>query len=210
MLTRAMNASFGPLSALFACALLSYLAGSIPFGLLLTKAAGHGDIRTVGSGNIGATNVLRTGNKKLALATLLCDALKGSLPVLLAQNFGADMAATALVFATLGHIFPVWLGFKGGKGVATGCGALLAYAWPVGLAVIATWLIVAFTSRYSSLAAIIAAATAPLWAWLFAVPGTEPVIVLIVALVILWRHRDNFQRLLRGQESKIGFKKTSA
>src|SRR5579862_5715500 len=126
------------LSALLLCAVLSYLAGSIPFGLILTRAAGHGDIRGVGSGNIGATNVLRTGDKKLAAATLLCDVLKGFLPVAIAQRVGPEMAATAAIAATLGHIFPIWLRFKGGKGVATGLGVLLAYLWPAAVAAAAT------------------------------------------------------------------------
>ena len=128
----------GEWTAIVACAVLAYLCGSIPFGLLLAHAGGHGDIRAIGSGNIGATNVLRTGNKKLAAATLLCDVLKGVAPVAVAWHFGAETAAVAAVFAPLGHIFPVWLGFKGGKGVATAGGALLAYAWPVALAAIAT------------------------------------------------------------------------
>src|ERR1051326_5927469 len=131
------------LGAILACALLSYLAGSVPFGLILTKAMGYGDIRSLGSGNISATNVLRTGNKKLAFATLLCDALKGLIPVLIAKPFGGEMAAVAMIFAPLGHIFPLWLKFKGGKGVATSFGALLGYVWPAALAAGATWLVIA-------------------------------------------------------------------
>ena len=129
-----MPTDIGSLSAIFAAALIAYLAGSIPFGLILTKAKGHGDIRKVGSGNIGATNVLRTCDKKLAAATLLCDVLKGFLPVLVAARFGTAEAAAAMIGAPLGHMFPVWLNFKGGKGVATTCGALLAYALELGIA----------------------------------------------------------------------------
>ncbi len=196
-------AEFEPSWAWTLCAALSYLAGSIPFGLILTKAKGHGDIRAMGSGNIGATNVLRTGDKKLAIATLLCDVVKGLLPVLIAQRFGPAMAATAAIAAPLGHIFPLWLGFKGGKGVATAAGALIAYAWPVALAVVATWLVIAFAFRYSSLAALAAAAMAPLYAWLFATTKGPPVIVLILALIVIWRHSGNIARLLRGEEGKI-------
>src|ERR1700744_4454546 len=146
--------------------LFSYLLGSIPFGYVLTRLAGMGDIRAIGSGNIGATNVLRTGNKKLAALTLLCDAVKGAVPVLIAWRFGATVAAVAAVFAAIGHIFPVWLGFKGGKGVATAGGALIAYAWPVALAAIATWLVMAFVFRYSSLAAVTVTILTPAYAWL--------------------------------------------
>jgi|SRR5579862_2499448 len=198
------------LSALLLCAILSYLAGSIPFGLVLTRAAGHGDIRRVGSGNIGATNVLRTGNKRLAAATLLCDALKGFLPVVIAQRFGAELAATAAIAAIVGHVFPIWIRFKGGKGVATGLGVLFAYLWPAALAAAATWLAIALLFRYSSLAAVSAAISAPLWAWLFAGNTVQPLVVLVIALVVLWRHSDNIRRLLRGAESKITFRKTSA
>ncbi len=199
-----------PLSAILLCALLSYLAGSIPFGLILTRAAGHGDIRQVGSGNIGATNVLRTGDKKLAAATLLCDALKSLIPVLIGQHLSPELAATAAIAATLGHIFPVWLGFKGGKGVATGFGALIGYLWPVAVAAIVTWIAVALIFRYSSLAAVIAAITAPLWAWLFATTPAQPLVVLFIAIIVVARHYDNIARLVRGVESKIGSKKTSA
>ena len=187
-----------------------YLLGSIPFGLLLTKARGHGDIRSVGSGNIGATNVLRTGDKPLALATLFCDILKGFLPVLIAQRFGPDAAAAAAVAAPLGHIFPVWLRFKGGKGVATAGGALLAYAWPAALAAVATWIVVAIVFRYSSLAALAAAASAPLYAWLLLHQPGPTLVVLFIALVVIVRHRDNLARLLRGKESKIVLRKRRA
>ncbi|HXS41009.1 MAG TPA: glycerol-3-phosphate 1-O-acyltransferase PlsY [Stellaceae bacterium] len=197
-------------SIVAAFALIAYLAGSIPFGLLLTKARGHGDIRSVGSGNIGATNVLRTGDKPLALATLFCDILKGFLPVLIAQRFGPDAAAAAAVAAPLGHIFPVWLRFKGGKGVATAGGALLAYAWPAALAAVATWIVVAIVFRYSSLAALAAAASAPLYAWLLLHQPGPTLVVLFIALVVIVRHRDNLARLLRGKESKIVLRKRRA
>ena len=193
-----------------ACALVAYLAGSIPFGLLLTRARGHGDIRTLGSGNIGATNVLRTGDKGLALLTLICDMAKGLVPVLIARQFGPPAAAAAAIFAPLGHIFPVWLGFKGGKGVATAGGALLAYAWPAALAAAATWIAVALVFRYSSLAALAAAASAPLYTWLFLRQLGPTEIVLFIAIVVLARHRENFARLLRGKESKIELRKKSA
>ena len=126
-----MTIPTGDWSAIIACAVLAYLCGSIPFGLIFSRLAGHGDIRAIGSGNIGATNVLRTGSKTLAAATLICDMLKGFFPVLIAWRFGADAATAAAVGAIIGHIFPVWLGFKGGKGVATAGGVLLAYAWPI-------------------------------------------------------------------------------
>jgi len=202
--------AWGNPSILAACALVAYLAGSIPFGLLLTKARGHGDIRTLGSGNIGATNVLRTGDKTLALATLICDIAKGFVPVLIAQRFGPQAAAIAAIFAPLGHIFPIWLRFKGGKGVATAGGALLAYAWPAALAAAATWFVVALVFRYSSLAALAAAASAPLYAWLF-LRRPEPIaVVLFIALVVIARHRENLARLLSGKESKIKLRKKSA
>ncbi|MGH7032902.1 MAG: glycerol-3-phosphate 1-O-acyltransferase PlsY [Stellaceae bacterium] len=191
-------------------ALLAYLAGSIPFGLLLTKARGHGDIRALGSGNIGATNVLRTGDKPLAAATLFCDIVKGFLPVLIARRFGPHAAAAAAIAAPLGHIFPIWLRFKGGKGVATAGGALLAYAWPAALAAVATWFAIAIVFRYSSLAALAAAASAPLYAWLLLRQPGPAAVVLVIALVVIARHRDNLARLLRGKESKIELRKRRA
>jgi len=184
-------------------ALLAYLAGSIPFGLVLTRLAGVGDIRAIGSGNIGATNVLRTGKKGLAAATLLLDAGKGAAAVLIARRFGAEMAALAAVAVVVGHIFPVWLRFRGGKGVATAGGAVLAYLWPVGLAAGATWIAVALLTRYSSLAAIIACALAPVYALLFAHTVLPTATVLVLALLVLLRHQANMRRLLRGEESRI-------
>ena len=185
-------------------AALAYLAGSIPFGLLLTRVAGLGDIRAIGSGNIGATNVLRTGNRPLAALTLLLDAGKGAVAVLVAERFGPDMAALAAVAVVVGHLFPVWLGFSGGKGVATAAGVLLAYLWPVALAAGATWLAIAVVTRYSSLAAIIACVLAPLYALLLGAPAQAATTVLVLALLVLSRHGANMRRLLRGEESRIG------
>ena len=185
----------------------AYLLGSVPFGLVITRALGLGDLRQIGSGNIGATNVLRTGNKGAALATLLLDAGKGGIAVLIARALtGAEDAAQLAGFAAfLGHLYPVWLGFKGGKGVATFLGTLLALAWPIGLAACATWLVTAFLSRISSLSALVAAATVPLWMWAF---GFGPMIGLgaVLALMVIWRHSANISRILAGTEPKIGKK----
>src|SRR5262244_546074 len=187
-----------------------YLCGSIPFGLLLTRLAGTGDIRAIGSGNIGATNVLRTGHKGLAAATLIADALKGTLAVLLVYYYyGSDYRYFAHELALpaaggfLGHLFPVWLGFKGGKGVATYIGLLLALAWPIAIAFALIWLAVAAASRYSSLAAFVASAATPVALWVI---GDQPDAVLFALLsVLLWiMHRGNIARLLRGTEDKIG------
>ena len=200
----------GPaLGTLAAVAVGGYLLGSIPFGVLLTRAAGAGDVRKIGSGNIGATNVLRTGRKDLALATLLLDAGKGAVALLIArQLFGSEVAgAIAGGAAFLGHLFPVWLGFKGGKGVATFFGLLIAAAWPLGLMAGATWLIVAFVLRYSSLAAAVAA---PLYALLplpaLGLPAEQPILVLAgFTAVLIWiRHHENIGRLLKGAEPRIG------
>ena len=197
-------------SGIIACAVLAYLCGSIPFGLIFSHLGGHGDIRDIGSGNIGATNVLRTGSTKLAAATLICDMLKGLLPVLIAWRFGAQAATVAAVGATLGHIFPVWLGFKGGKGVATAGGVLLAYAWPLALVAALTWIAMALLFRYSSLAAIAAAIVAALYAWLARPEGVAPLAVLVIALIVIWRHRTNLSRLMHGEEDKITLRKKSA
>jgi glycerol-3-phosphate acyltransferase PlsY len=186
--------------------LVGYQFGAIPFGLLLTRAAGGPDIRTIGSGNIGATNVLRTGRKGLAAATLLCDMLKGTLAVWLTAHYAGDEAALwAGLGAFLGHLFPVWLKFKGGKGVATYIGVLLGLAWPAALIFCAIWLIVAALSRYSSLAALIASALTPATLWLLGRPSIAVLFLLLSAL--LWiMHRANIGRLLAGQEGKIGAK----
>ncbi len=172
-------------------ALLAYLIGSIPFGLVLTRIAGYGDIRSIGSGNIGATNVLRTGNKKLAALTLLFDIGKGVVAVLVGQYFGPDFALVAAAGVVLGHLFPVWLGFKGGKGVATAGGVILALAWPVGLCAAAVWLALAFAFRYSSLAALCAAASAPIAAWLVTADPQRTALIACIALLVIARHHTN-------------------
>ena len=185
-------------------ALIGYLLGSIPFGLLLTKALGLGNLREIGSGNIGATNVLRTGNKGAAAATLLLDGAKGAVAVLLAREFAGEAAAQiAALAAFLGHCFPVWLGFKGGKGVATFLGLMLALAWPVGLLACATWLATAVISRISSLSALVAASWSILWCLLVG-QGQVFFLTLILALLIIWRHRENLARLKAGTEPRIG------
>jgi glycerol-3-phosphate acyltransferase PlsY len=186
----------------YLAALLAYLLGSIPFGLVLTRLTGAGDLRKIGSGNIGATNVLRTGRKGLAAATLLLDGAKGAVAVLLANRFGPDMAVIAAGAAVVGHLFPVWLKGRGGKGVATTLGVLLAIAWPVGLVACAIWLAVAFLFRYSSLAALVAIAASPLLAWALGEPQIAG-LVLFLAILVTLRHHENIARLLRGQESRI-------
>jgi glycerol-3-phosphate acyltransferase PlsY len=188
------------------CALLAYLLGSIPFGLVLTRLFGAGDIRKIGSGNIGATNVLRTGRKGLAAATLILDGGKGAVAVLIADRFGPDMAVIAAGASVLGHLFPVWLNFKGGKGVATTLGVLLAVAWPVGVIACLTWLLVAFTLRYSSLAALVAIALTPVTAYLLA-DAHRAWLALGLAVLVFIRHHENIRRLLSGTESKIKLKR---
>jgi glycerol-3-phosphate acyltransferase PlsY len=186
--------------------IVGYLLGSIPFGLILTKVAGSGDIRAIGSGNIGATNVLRTGRKGLAAATLIGDLLKGTAAVIIMGLFAGPQAAMiAALGAFLGHLFPVWLKFKGGKGVATYIGVLLGLFWPVAVGFCAVWLAIASVTRYSSLAALVASALTPLSLWWF---GYYPLAVLFLLLTaLLWyMHRPNIQRLLSGTEGKIGSK----
>jgi glycerol-3-phosphate acyltransferase PlsY len=183
-----------------------YLLGSIPFGLLLTRAAGLGDIRRVGSGNIGATNVLRTGNKALAAGTLLLDAMKGAVAVLIANWWGGHAAILwAGAGAVLGHAFPVWLGFRGGKAVATSYGVLIAAAWPVGLCAGAVWLVVAALARVSSLAALASFALAPVLA---AILGDMTIVklALVIAVLVFARHHTNIRRLIAGTEPRIGQK----
>jgi len=189
--------------AFFLC---GYLLGSIPFGLILTRAAGGPDVRTIGSGNIGATNVLRTGRKGLAAATLICDALKGTLAVLVIARYASYEASLLAGFgAFIGHLFPVWLNFKGGKGVATYIGLLIGIYWPCAVIFCAIWLVVAVISRYSSLSALIASALTPLAFWLLAQPQAAAWFVLMT--VLLWiTHRINIRRLLNGSEGKIGAK----
>jgi acyl phosphate:glycerol-3-phosphate acyltransferase len=190
--------------AILAC-LIGYLLGSIPFGLLLTRTAGLGDIRGIGSGNIGATNVLRTGRKGLAAATLVLDGLKGAGAVLLARAlvYDQDVALLAGLAAVLGHLFPVWLRFKGGKGVATGLGVLIATAWPIGLIACAAWLLVAAIVRLSSLAALAAFASAPCAALVLEDFGVVKLAFTIAVLVFV-RHQANIRRLLAGTEPRIG------
>jgi len=185
---------------------VGYLLGSIPFGLVLTKLGGHGDLRDIGSGNIGATNVLRTGNKALAALTLILDLLKGTAAVLIGACFGQDAALLGGLGAILGHLFPIWLGFRGGKGVATYIGVLLGLYWPAAIVFCAIWLLVALITRYSSLSALVASAAAP--CLLVLVGETRiAVLFLIFTLLLYWRHADNIGRLLRGEEGRIGAKK---
>ncbi|MEM1365231.1 MAG: glycerol-3-phosphate 1-O-acyltransferase PlsY [Pseudomonadota bacterium] len=183
---------------------LGYAFGSVPSGLLLTRMAGKGDIRKVGSGNIGATNVLRTGDKKLAAATLIFDALKGVIPVLLAQSYGGpDAAVCAGLGAFLGHLFPVWLGFKGGKGIATYVGLAFAFAWQAGLAFAVVWLAAAALSRMSSLAALLATIAVPVV--LFLTGHVQQSELFALLTVLAWfAHRQNIKRIFTGTESKIG------
>ncbi|MFP4568428.1 glycerol-3-phosphate 1-O-acyltransferase PlsY [Rhodosalinus sp.] len=184
-----------------------YLLGSVPFGLVITRAFGLGDLRAIGSGNIGATNVLRTGSKSAAAATLILDSGKGAAAVLLARAMaGEDAAQVAGLAAFLGHCFPVWLRFDGGKGVATFLGTLLALAWPLGLAACATWLATAAVTRLSSLAALVAAALSPLWAVLLG-RGETAALAAALAIVVLWRHGDNIARIRAGTEPRIGRKR---
>ena len=196
-----------PGSVLVVWALFGYLLGSIPFGLLVTKAMGLGDPRRIGSGNIGATNVLRTGSRVAALATLLLDGAKGALAVLIARwAVGEDAAQAAGLAAFLGHCFPVWLGFRGGKGVATFLGILAALAWPVGLASCATWLVVAAVFRYSSVAGMLAAGFAPIWAIRFG-HGEIVLLGIVLSVVVYARHAGNIARIRAGTEPKIGRKR---
>ena len=185
--------------------IVGYLLGSIPFGLVITRAAGLGDVRGIGSGNIGATNVLRTGRKGLAGLTFLLDALKGSVAVWIALRWGLTPAMAAGFAAFLGHLFPAWLGFKGGKGVSTYIGVLLALAWPALIAFALVWLAVASLTRYSSLAGMVATLVTPIFLYLY---GASAVAALFAVMTILvfWKHRANIERLLAGTESKIGAK----
>jgi acyl phosphate:glycerol-3-phosphate acyltransferase len=191
---------------LVAAFLLGYLLGSIPFGLVLTKLAGTPDLRTIGSGNIGATNVLRTGRKGLAAATLICDALKGTVAVVIAGSYGGPNAAMlAALGAFLGHLFPVWLKFRGGKGVAVYIGVLIGLFWPAAVVFCAMWLATAYTTRYSSLSALIAAFITPLFLWWFSHPALASLFV-VLTLLLFYVHRENIKRLQAGTEGKIGEK----
>ena len=193
-------------SSLVIAGLLAYALGSVPFGIVAARLFGLGDLRAVGSGNIGATNVLRTGSKAAAALTLVGDAGKGALAVVLARlALGEDAAQVAALCAFLGHCFPVWLGFRGGKGVATFLGTLLALAWPLGLAACATWLATAAVGRISSLAALVAALASPLWAlWLR--PEAVALCAALAALIV-YRHAANVRRIARGEEPRIGARK---
>ncbi len=191
------------------CALGGYIAGSIPFALIVSRAMSLPDPRTYGSGNIGATNVLRSGSRVAALATLMGDAAKGWLAVLVARHLelSAEMMAIVGFAAYLGHVFPVWLRFRGGKGVATAAGVLIAFDWRLGLAVIVVWLTMAVVSRYSSLAALTAALFAPAAAWYLLGPGPLLVAVIAMSVLLVARHHENIRKLARGEESRIGDKK---
>ena len=193
------------MTALTAAA-IGYLLGSIPFGLVLSRLAGHGDIRGIGSGNIGATNVLRTGSKWLAALTLLLDFGKGWAAIAIARHWGEPAVLAAGLAAPLGHMFPVWLGFRGGKGVATGFGVLVALVWPAALAAAAVWLAVALVTRYSSLAALVGAAAAAALAPIFADTATA-VLAAVLALIVILRHHANIRRLVAGREHRISFRK---
>lgn len=188
-------------------ALVGYGFGSIPFGMVLARAMGLGNLRDIGSGNIGATNVLRTGNKKAAALTLLLDGGKGAVAVLLARGMGAgeDAVQLAALAAFLGHCYPVWLGFRGGKGVATFLGLWLALAWPVGLACCATWAAAAVLGRISSLAALVSASFSLIWLMVFGA-GSTLILGMILTLLVFWRHRANIARIMAGNEPRIGAK----
>ena len=186
--------------------ILGYLFGSIPFGVILTRLAGTQDLRSIGSGSIGATNVLRTGHKGLAAATLILDALKGTAPVIIAGYYAGPNAAMLAAFgAFLGHLFPVWLKFRGGKGVAVYIGVLIGLFWPAALVFCALWLATAFTTRYSSLSALVAAFVTPIFLWWFGHPALA-LLFAVLTLLLFYMHRENIQRLQAGTEGKIGAK----
>ena len=194
-----MEASILTFSVIF----FSYLLGSIPFGILVSKVFGLGNLRDIGSGNIGATNVLRTGNKLAALITLILDGLKGVLVVVVARFISEDAAITASIFVIIGHIYPVWLRFSGGKGVATFIGAILALSFVAGLLVCFIWIIIALVFRYSSLSAIVSSASAPIGIFLFY--DNEALVVTLFMTILIWYcHKDNIRRLIDGSEAKIG------
>lgn len=183
--------------------LFGYSCGSIPFGLIITKMGGLGDVRAIGSGNIGATNVLRTGNKKLAALTLLADFAKGLIAVLVVKHWGPDMAVFAALGAVLGHIFPIWLKFKGGKGVATYIGVLAGLIWPIAIIFCASWLMAAWLMRISSLSALLAIAITPLWLYVFREYQLMELFILL-GVIVYCTHHQNISRILKGEETKIG------
>lgn len=197
-----MDPEANPLLFLPIIGAFSYLLGSIPFGLLITRMSGRGDIREIGSGNIGATNVLRTGSKLLALLTVLCDGGKGIVAVLLATRLGDSAVMVAAIAVIIGHIFPIWLGFKGGKAVATAGGVYFTLAWPIGIGAALTWLVVAYVTRYSSLAALIATVIAPIFSYFWA--SDFVITTVIIAFLIIYRHKENVERLIARTETKIG------
>src|SRR6266849_861504 len=199
-------AAMSPEAFLPVALILGYLLGSIPFGLVLTKLAGTADLRSVGSGNIGATNVLRTGHKGLAAATLICDMLKGTAAVVIAGYFGGPNAAMlAALGAFLGHLFPVWLNFKGGKGVAVYIGVLIGLFWPAAVVFCVLWISTAATSRYSSLSALVASFVTPIFLWWFGHPALASLFS-VLTLLLFYMHRDNIKRLQAGTEGRIGEK----
>ena len=201
--------TLAPLTAILWTA-IGYLFGSVPFGLLLARFGGLGDVRNIGSGNIGATNVLRTGSKKIALATLLCDILKGAVPVALAGQLAGETAALLAGFAAfMGHVLPVWLKFKGGKGVATYLGVLFAAAWPLAVAFIIVWLLLAAVFRYSSISSLGASAAMPIVGYLLNT-GQAITLTVVIGLIVLYAHRGNIERLMRGEESKIRLNSSAA
>lgn len=195
------------MTGIILAAIIGYLLGSIPWGLLLTRLAGLGDIRRIGSGNIGATNVLRTGSKSLAAATLVLDLLKGLAAVLIGRLWGPNAVLAAAGAVVLGHMFPVWLGFRGGKGVATALGVLFALAWPVALAAIGLWLLIAILFRYSSLAALVATVGAAAISGIV-VERNQALLIAAIAVLVIIRHHENIRRLLSGTESRISFTKS--
>ncbi len=196
------------MTGIVVAAVIGYLLGSIPFGMILTRVAGLGDIRHVGSGNIGATNVLRTGNKPLAALTLLLDLAKGIAAVLIGSLWGADAMLAAAGAVILGHMFPVWLGFRGGKAVATALGVLLVIAWPVAVIAGMLWLATAMLFHYSSLAALVGAVSAVIAAAIIGIGPTRAWVIAGIALLVILRHHENIRRLLAGTESRISFTKS--
>jgi glycerol-3-phosphate acyltransferase PlsY len=195
------------MTGIIAAAAIGYLLGAIPFGLVLTRLAGYGDVRQIGSGNIGATNVLRTGSKSLAALTLVFDTAKGTAAALIGAQWGANAMLAASAAVVIGHMFPVWLGFRGGKGLATAFGVVIVIAWPVAVLGGTVWLAVAILSRYSSLAALVAMAAAAIYAG-FALPAARAALIAAIVVVIVMRHHENIRRLIAGTESRVSLKKS--
>ena len=195
------------MTGIIAAGAIGYLLGAIPFGLMLTRLAGYGDVRQIGSGNIGATNVLRTGSKSLAALTLVFDTAKGTAAALIGAQWGANAMLAASAAVVIGHMFPVWLGFRGGKGLATAFGVVIVIAWPVAVLGGTVWLAVAILSRYSSLAALVAMAAAAIYAG-FALPAARAALIAAIVVVIVMRHHENIRRLIAGTESRVSLKKS--